>query len=88
MSLAAPGHPLPPLFGGGEGGREKKGRYGLSVYISCGGRRTVEGSLRAGGGSLVARVTRDTHDCGVCDGEAGVWLARPVLLLFEDARKF
>lgn len=35
-------------------------------YVSCWGRRTVEGALGAGGGPLVAGVARDTHDCGVC----------------------
>ena len=33
-------------------------------------RRTVVGALGTGGGALVARVTRDTHDCGFCsEGE-------------------
>jgi len=37
--------------------------YGMGDF---GYSRTVEGSLGAGGGALVAGVTRNTHGCGVC----------------------
>lgn len=41
----------------------EKGSYGLSELL-----RTVVGALGTGGGALVSRVTRDTHDCGFCEG--------------------
>jgi hypothetical protein len=43
--------------------RMSKGSYGLSELL-----RTVVGTLGTGGGALVSRVTRDTHDCGFCQG--------------------
>jgi hypothetical protein len=37
----------------------------------------VVGTLGTGGGALVSRVTRDTHDCGFCDGRKNPkWLAK------------
>lgn len=42
--------------------RMSKGLYGLSELL-----RTVVGALGTGSGSLVAGVTRDTHDCGFCE---------------------
>jgi hypothetical protein len=42
--------------------RMSKGSYGLSELL-----RTVVGTLGTGGGALVSRVTRDTHDCGFCE---------------------
>ena len=42
--------------------RMSKGSYGLSELL-----RTVVGTLGTGGGALVSRVTRDTHDCGFCN---------------------
>lgn len=41
----------------------RNGAYGLSELL-----RTVVGALGTGGGALVSRVTRDTHDCGFCEG--------------------
>lgn len=34
--------------------------------------RTVVGALGTGGGTLVARVARDTHDCGLLLGQVVV----------------
>lgn len=36
-------------------------------YVYVYGLRTVVGTLGTGSGALVARVTRDTHDCGFCE---------------------
>ena len=53
--------------------RTREGRTDLDTAKTLGifySGRTVVGALGTGGGALVARVTRDTHDCGFCsEGE-------------------